>query len=42
MDIVRRPVSEFAAALAASGIAPVLARVFAARGVRSQVELGLE
>jgi single-stranded-DNA-specific exonuclease len=42
MDIVRRPVPEIAAALAASGIAPVLARVFAARGVRSLVELDLE
>ncbi|MDQ2962057.1 MAG: single-stranded-DNA-specific exonuclease RecJ [Pseudomonadota bacterium] len=42
MDIVRRPVPEIAAALAASGIAPVLARVFAARGVRSPTELDLE
>ena len=42
MDIVRRPVPEIAAALVASGIAPVLARVFAARGVRSSSELDLE
>jgi single-stranded-DNA-specific exonuclease len=42
MDIVRRPVPEIAAALAASGIAPVLARIFAARGVRSAAELDLE
>ncbi|HEY2969294.1 MAG TPA: single-stranded-DNA-specific exonuclease RecJ [Casimicrobiaceae bacterium] len=42
MDIVRRSVPEVAAALAASGIAPVLARVFAARGVRSASELDLE
>ncbi|HEX9275606.1 MAG TPA: single-stranded-DNA-specific exonuclease RecJ [Casimicrobiaceae bacterium] len=42
MDIVRRPVPEIAAALVASGIAPVLARVFAARGVRSPSELDLE
>ena len=42
MDIVRRHVPESAAALVASGIAPVLARVFAARGVRSPSELDLE
>ena len=42
MDIVRRAVPEIATALAASGIAPVLARVFAARGVRSPAELDLE
>ncbi len=39
MDIVRRPVPAAAAALAASGIHPVLARVFAARGVTAADEL---
>ena len=33
MDIVRRPVPPAAAALAAAGVPPVLARVYAARGV---------
>ncbi|HEX5863067.1 MAG TPA: single-stranded-DNA-specific exonuclease RecJ [Casimicrobiaceae bacterium] len=42
MDIIRRPVPEIAAAFTASGIAPVLARVFAARGVSSSAELGIE
>src|SRR5271166_3214112 len=42
MDIVRRPVPEAAATLAAGGIAPVLARVYAARGVRAAAELDLE
>jgi single-stranded-DNA-specific exonuclease len=37
--IVRRPVPEAAAALAAAGIHPVLARVFAARGVVAADEL---
>ena len=39
MDIVRRPVPDTALALAAAGIPPVLARVFAARGVRAPEEL---
>jgi single-stranded-DNA-specific exonuclease len=39
MDIVRRAVPGIAAELAASGIAPALARIFAARGVRSTAEL---
>ena len=42
MDIVRRPVPEAAATLAAAGVAPVLARVYAARGVRAAAELDLE
>jgi single-stranded-DNA-specific exonuclease len=42
LDIVRRPVPEAAAVLAASGVAPVLARVYAARGVRAVGELDLE
>ena len=43
MEVVRRVVPECAAALAAAGIAPVLARVYAARGVSSpgELELGL-
>jgi len=39
MDIVRRPVPLHAAALAAAGFHPVLARVFAARGVVSRDDL---
>ena len=39
MDIVRRPVPDAAQALAASGVHPVLARVFAARGVATAEEL---
>jgi len=39
MEIVRRDVPAAAAALAASGIHPVLARVFAARGVMTTEEL---
>jgi len=44
MDIVRRPLPEAAAAaaLVAAGIAPVLARVYAARGVREASELDFE
>ncbi|HEX8009935.1 MAG TPA: single-stranded-DNA-specific exonuclease RecJ [Casimicrobiaceae bacterium] len=41
MDLVRRAIPECAAALAAAGIAPVLARIYAARGVRSPAELDL-
>ena len=39
MDIVRRDVPGAAGALAAAGVHPVLARVFAARGVASRDEL---
>jgi single-stranded-DNA-specific exonuclease len=39
MDIVRRPVPAAAAALAAAGVPPVLARIFAARGVGTPDEL---
>ena len=39
MDIVQRPVPPAAVALAAAGIHPVLARVFAARGVTAAAEL---
>jgi single-stranded-DNA-specific exonuclease len=39
VQIVRRSVPDAAASLAAAGIAPVLARVYAARGVRSVAEL---
>jgi single-stranded-DNA-specific exonuclease len=42
VDLVRRLVPEAAAALAAAGIAPVLARVYAARGVCAVAELDLE
>ena len=42
MDIVRRFVPPAASTLAASGVHPVLARVFAARGVASAEELGVE
>ncbi len=42
MDIVRRAVPEAAAALAAAGIAPVLARVYAARGVRAVADLDVD
>ena len=37
--IVRRPPAEHAPALAAAGLPPVLARVYAARGIRSTTEL---
>ncbi len=39
MDIVRRPVPPAAAALAAAGVPPVLARVYAARGVSGPDDL---
>ncbi|MGH8712681.1 MAG: single-stranded-DNA-specific exonuclease RecJ [Casimicrobiaceae bacterium] len=39
MQITRRDVPEAAAVLAAAGIAPVMARVFAARGIVSPAEL---
>ena len=39
MDIVRRPVPAAAAALAAAGVHPVLARAFAARGVATRDDL---
>ena len=39
MDIVRRAVPAAAQTLAASGVHPVLARVFAARGVATPDEL---
>jgi single-stranded-DNA-specific exonuclease len=42
MDIIRRIVPDSAAILAAAGIAPVLARVYAARGVSSLDELALD
>ena len=42
MEIVRRTVPASAAALAAAGIGPVLARVYAARGVCSPAELKLD
>jgi single-stranded-DNA-specific exonuclease len=42
MEIVRRAVPESAAALTASGIAPALARVFAARGVRCAADLDVD
>ena len=42
MQIVRRSVPESAAALTAAGIAPVLARLYAARGVRSPAEIALD
>jgi single-stranded-DNA-specific exonuclease len=42
VDIVRRVIPEWAATLAAAGIAPVLARVYAARGVCSAAELELD
>ncbi len=42
MDIVRRAIPAWAATLAAAGIAPVLARVYAARGVCSPAELDLD
>ena len=42
MDIVRRAIPEWAATLAAAGIAPVLARIYAARGVCSPAELDLD
>lgn len=42
MDIVRRPVPEAAAGLAAAGVDPVLARIYAARGVRAATELDLD
>src|SRR5690349_16186464 len=42
MDIVRRTVPESAATLIAAGIGPVLARVYAARGVCTPAELALD
>jgi single-stranded-DNA-specific exonuclease len=42
VDIVRRVIPEWAATLAAAGIAPVLARIYAARGVCSAAELELD
>jgi single-stranded-DNA-specific exonuclease len=42
MDIVRRSVPVGASHLTAAGVHPVLARVFAARGVASADELGVE
>jgi len=42
VDIVRRAIPEWAATLAAAGIAPVLARIYAARGVCSPAELDLD
>ncbi len=39
MDIVRRTVPTSAAALAAAGVHPVLARVFAARGIETAADL---
>ena len=37
--IVRRPVAAAAAALEAAGLSPVLARIYAARGIRTHAEL---
>ncbi len=42
MDIVRRPVPAAAADLAAAGVHPVLARVFAARGVATRADLATD
>jgi len=42
VDIVRRHVPDVAAALAAAGVHPVLARVFAARGIASADDLDLD
>ena len=42
MDIVRRPVPDAARTLAAAGIHPVLARVFASRGVATPDELDID
>ncbi len=42
MDIVRRTVPESASILAAAGVPPALARVYAARGIRSPAELVLD
>jgi single-stranded-DNA-specific exonuclease len=39
MEIARRPVSDATQALVAAGVAPLLARIYAARGVRSAAEL---
>jgi len=39
MQITRRPVPDAAASLAAAGVTPVLARIYASRGVRSVGEL---
>ena len=41
MQIVRRPVPESAAGLVLAGVDPVLARIYAARGVRAAAELDL-
>ena len=40
MQIVRRTVPDAASALIASGVTPVLARIYAARGVLAVAELG--
>jgi single-stranded-DNA-specific exonuclease len=42
VDILRRPVPEAAATLAAAGVAPVLARIYAARGVCAVGELDID
>ena len=42
MEIVRRAVPQSASMLATAGIIPALARVYAARGIRSPAELALE
>jgi single-stranded-DNA-specific exonuclease len=42
MDIVRRPIPATAATLAAAGVPPVLARIFAARGVVAPDELATD
>src|SRR5689334_7591636 len=39
MEITRRPVPDAAAALGAAGIAPIMARIFAARGIETVNEL---
>jgi single-stranded-DNA-specific exonuclease len=39
MEITRRKVPEAAATLGAAGIAPVMARIFASRGIASTAEL---
>ena len=39
MDLVRRTVPAAAAALAAAGVHPVLARVYAARGIATRDDL---
>ena len=42
MDLVRRAVPESASMLAAAGIVPALARVYAARGIRTPAELAVD